>query len=87
MAQQQVDQSQATATTSSAQARAAADQAEAALVIAKAQYAHGLVTGLNVPSSEQAVPRAQDQLAQSDGALTQARASLYKALGGGWSET
>ncbi len=65
------------------QARTAAERS---LVIARDQYAHGLVNGLNVLSSEQSLLRAEDQLAQSNGALTQALASLYKALGGGWSE-
>jgi NodT family efflux transporter outer membrane factor (OMF) lipoprotein len=60
--------------------------ARAALAIASDQYGHGVVNGLNVLSAQKAFLRAQEQRAQSDGALAQALASLYKALGGGWSE-
>lgn len=61
--------------------RAAAE----AQTIAGQQYSVGLVDYSDVLNAEAAVLTAQDQIAQNDAALSRDVASLYKALGGGWS--
>ncbi len=53
--------------------------------VAKQQYSVGLVDYSDVLSAQAAVLTAQDQIAQNDAALSRDVASLYKALGGGWS--
>jgi NodT family efflux transporter outer membrane factor (OMF) lipoprotein len=57
------------------------------LVIAQDQYRVGLVSFLNVLQAENAVLNSQDQLTQADAQILSDMVSLYKALGGGWSET
>jgi NodT family efflux transporter outer membrane factor (OMF) lipoprotein len=68
------------------QLRASARSAETATQLAEDRYRSGLSDFINVLNAEAAVYNAQNQLAQSDGALDQDLVSLYKALGGGWSE-
>jgi outer membrane protein, multidrug efflux system len=62
------------------------DAASNSLTIARQQYATGLVTFLNVLQAEQTLLNARADLAQDQGQLATDLASLYKALGGGWSE-
>jgi multidrug efflux system outer membrane protein len=59
--------------------------ANSSFAIAQDQYRAGLVTYLNVLTAETTLLSAQDQAAQSKGALSADVVSLYKALGGGWS--
>jgi NodT family efflux transporter outer membrane factor (OMF) lipoprotein len=54
--------------------------------IAEEQYRAGTVTFINVLTATTSELTAQDQLAQSTQALAQDLVSLYKALGGGWTE-
>lgn len=54
------------------------------LTIAVQQYQGGLITYVDVLSAQSNYLSAQDQLAQSRGALATDLVSLYKALGGGW---
>jgi NodT family efflux transporter outer membrane factor (OMF) lipoprotein len=61
------------------------DAAQSSLTIARAQYGVGLVTFINVLNAEDAVFKARDQLVQTEGQSAQDQASLFKALGGGWS--
>ena len=56
------------------------------LTIARQSYQVGLVDFSDVLNAQAAVLNTQDQLAQNDAALRRDLASLYKALGGGWSE-
>ena len=52
--------------------------------LANQQYAVGLTTFINVLDAERSLYQAQDDLVQSDQAVTQNLIALYKALGGGW---
>ena len=61
-------------------ARSAAD-------IARGQYRAGLIPFSTVLTTESALYTAQDQTVQSTAALNQDLVALYKALGGGWSDT
>ena len=61
-------------------ARSAAD-------LARGQYRAGLIPFSTVLTTEAALYSAQDQTVQSDAALNQDLVALYKALGGGWSDT
>ncbi|HEY3949676.1 efflux transporter outer membrane subunit, partial [Phenylobacterium sp.] len=61
------------------------DAAQSTLAIGRAQYGAGLVTFLNVLNAQDAVLRARDQLVQTNAQSDQDAASLFKALGGGWS--
>ena len=65
--------------------RASVEAAERAERAAEAQYQGGQVTYIDVLTAEQSLLSAQDQLVQSDIQLDQDLASLFKALGGGWS--
>lgn len=56
------------------------------LQIARRQYAAGVTTFINVLDAERSLYQAQDDLVQSDQAVTQNLVALYKALGGGWDE-
>ena len=64
---------------------ASADAAQKAADLAKIQYNAGLVDFSNVLDAQRSLLSFQDQLAQSDGAVTSSLIGLYKALGGGWS--
>jgi len=59
--------------------------AQSSLLIAKQQYAIGLVTYLNILQAQATELNAENQLTQAKAALCQDLASLYTALGGGWS--
>ena len=61
--------------------------AKGSLSIAEDQYRTGFVTFINVLQAQITVFNAQDQLAQSDGQVVTDLVAIYKALGGGWSET
>ncbi|WP_254604868.1 efflux transporter outer membrane subunit [Sphingomonas bacterium] len=52
-----------------------------------AQYRAGLVAQDSLLNTQTQLLQAREQLAQSDAQLRQMTAALYKALGGGWSET
>lgn len=58
-----------------------------AVTIARQQYVAGVSDYLNVLSTQSTLLRAQDEAAQTESALATDLVSLYKALGGGWSET
>jgi len=48
------------------------------------KYKAGLVDFSNVLDAQRSLLSFQDQLAQSNGAVTSNLITLYKALGGGW---
>ncbi|MGH7978438.1 MAG: efflux transporter outer membrane subunit, partial [Limisphaerales bacterium] len=60
------------------------NQSQISLALAKQQYQHGLSSFLNVLQAEQALFKAQEDLAQSDQSVSTDLVALYKALGGGW---
>ncbi len=64
-----------------ARATEAARQAD---LLARDRYRAGLVDFNNVLSAQRSLLSFQDQLVQSDGAVTTNLVRLYKALGGGW---
>jgi multidrug efflux system outer membrane protein len=66
---------------------AATSAAQAAVQLAQDQYRVGLVDFSNVLDAQRSLLSFQDQLAQSDGAVTSNLIRLYKALGGGWKST
>jgi NodT family efflux transporter outer membrane factor (OMF) lipoprotein len=63
-------------------AAVAADQT--AVDVAWAQYRQGVINFLNVLDTQRSLYESQDQLADSDRAVTTSLVALYKALGGGW---
>jgi NodT family efflux transporter outer membrane factor (OMF) lipoprotein len=63
---------------------AATAAAQRAYELAQDQYKAGLVDFSNVLSAQLSLQSFQDELAQSDGAVTSNLVRLYKALGGGW---
>jgi multidrug efflux system outer membrane protein len=63
---------------------AATSAAQKAVQLAQDQYKVGLVDFSNVLDAQRSLLSFQDQLAQSDGAVTSNLIRLYKALGGGW---
>ena len=63
---------------------AATSAARRAVQLAQDQYKVGLVDFSNVLDAQRSLLSLQDQLAQSDGAVTSNLIRLYKALGGGW---
>jgi len=69
-----------------AQLRTAADASRKAYHVAEARYQSGLSDFINVLDAEGQLFAAEDRLAQSDGQLGQDLVSLYKALGGGWTD-
>jgi outer membrane protein TolC len=54
------------------------------LRLANQLYANGLANFINVLDAERSLYQVQDQLVQSDRAVSANLISLYKALGGGW---
>lgn len=62
----------------------ATQAAEGAAVLAREQYASGLIDFQTVLDAERSVLSLQEQLAQSRGQVAANVISLYKALGGGW---
>jgi multidrug efflux system outer membrane protein len=63
------------------------DTARAAADLSRAQYRAGLVPLSTVLTTEAALLSAEDTAAQNDATTAQDVVALYKALGGGWSET
>jgi NodT family efflux transporter outer membrane factor (OMF) lipoprotein len=59
-------------------------QTEESLDLVRQQYEHGLATFLEVLDAQRNVLSIEDQLAQSNQAVTTDLVALYKALGGGW---
>ncbi len=59
--------------------------AQSSLTIARQQYAIGLVTYLNILQAQATELNAENQLTQAKAQLARDLASLYTALGGGWS--
>lgn len=57
---------------------------EAALAAARDQYAHGVVTFLNVIEAQASVYQAEEGQVRATGEVETALVSLFKALGGGW---
>jgi len=62
----------------------AARAAQEAAVLAEYEYQGGLTDFGNVLDAQRSLLSFQDQLAQSNGAVTSNLIRLYKALGGGW---
>jgi NodT family efflux transporter outer membrane factor (OMF) lipoprotein len=65
--------------------RDATRAAERAVALAQAQYGAGMVDFRSVLDAQRSLLSLQDQLAQSEGAVTSNVVRVYKALGGGWS--
>jgi NodT family efflux transporter outer membrane factor (OMF) lipoprotein len=62
----------------------AAQAAERAVDLSLKQYSSGIIDFQDTLEAQRSLLSFQDQLAQSDGAVTSNLISLYKALGGGW---
>ncbi len=62
----------------------AVSSSQNSLQLARDLYKNGLTGFLNVLDAERSLYQAQDQLAQSDRAVSANLIALYKALGGGW---
>ncbi len=62
----------------------AVDAAQQAVQLSQDKYKAGLVDFSNVLDAQRSLLSFQDQLAQSNGAVTSNLITLYKALGGGW---
>lgn len=62
----------------------AVESAAMAVSLAQDQYQNGLVDFSNVIDAQRSLLSLQDQLADSEGTITQNIIRLYKALGGGW---
>lgn len=65
---------------------AAAQAAERAVELARDQYASGLIDFQTVLESQRTLLSLQSSLTISDGQVTSNLISLYKALGGGWTD-
>ena len=64
--------------------QASARAAERAVLLSESQYQAGLTDFTNVLDAQRSLLSFQEQLAQSEGAVTANLVRLYKALGGGW---
>lgn len=64
---------------------AAVQAAQSAAELAASQYGAGLIDFQSVLDTQRSLLNLQDQLSQSEAAVTANFARLYKALGGGWS--
>ncbi|HEV2595812.1 MAG TPA: efflux transporter outer membrane subunit [Sphingomicrobium sp.] len=64
--------------------QSAADQAERAARITRAQLREGRADSLAVLDAERTLAQAQADLAEADAQLVDAQVDLFKALGGGW---
>ena len=62
----------------------ATQAAERAVDLALKQYSSGIIDFQDILEAQRSLLSFQDQLAESDGAVTSNLISLYKALGGGW---
>jgi multidrug efflux system outer membrane protein len=67
--------------------RAAVRSARRAADLSLSLYKAGVVDFLSVLTAQQALYQAEDQLAQSEQAVSTDLVALYKALGGGWETT
>jgi outer membrane protein TolC len=63
---------------------AAVQAAQSAAGLAANQYAAGLIDFLAVLDTQRSLLSLQDQLSQSEAAITSNLVRLYKAMGGGW---
>jgi multidrug efflux system outer membrane protein len=68
------------------QRKIAADQSAEAYRIAQLQYTAGIVDFTSVLSAQSTLFSARDQLSQTRLARLQAVVTLYRALGGGWTD-
>jgi NodT family efflux transporter outer membrane factor (OMF) lipoprotein len=64
--------------------RKGAEAAQQAVVLSQYKYEAGLMDFGDVLDAQRSLLSFQDQLAQSEGAVTSNLIALYKALGGGW---
>lgn len=64
--------------------RAATDAARQAVLLSQDQYRAGMIDFNSVLDAQRSLLSFQDQLAQSDGIVTNNLVRLYKSLGGGW---
>lgn len=64
--------------------REATEAARKAVVLAQQKFQAGLIDFSNVLEAQRSLLSFQDQLVQSEGAVTSNLVRLYKALGGGW---
>lgn len=62
----------------------AVQAAQSAAGLAASQYAAGLIDFQAVLDTQRSLLSLQDQLSQSEAAVTSNLARLYKAMGGGW---
>jgi len=67
--------------------REASGAAQRAVELAQNQYEAGIIDFNEVLDAQRSLLSFEDQLAQSEGRVTTHLITLYKALGGGWSET
>lgn len=70
-----------------ARLRNAVKSSQTATELATERYTRGLADFLSVLDAQRDQLAAEDALAQSDTAVIANLVALYKALGGGWSET
>jgi NodT family efflux transporter outer membrane factor (OMF) lipoprotein len=64
----------------------AVTSAQESVAISRDQYKEGVIDFLQVLDAQRQLLSAQDELAQSDQAITTNLVALYKALGGGWED-
>lgn len=64
--------------------REAVEAAQKAIELAQHKFQAGLTDFSNVLEAQRSLLSFQDQLIQSEGAITSNLVRLYKALGGGW---
>ena len=64
----------------------ASEAAQQAVKLAQNKYEAGIIDFNEVLDAQRSLLSFEDQLAQSEGAVTVNLITLYKALGGGWSE-
>jgi NodT family efflux transporter outer membrane factor (OMF) lipoprotein len=64
--------------------RRSVDAAQKSVYLVRELYRAGLTNFQNVLDMERSLVTAQDELAQSEGAVTQNLVRIYRALGGGW---
>ena len=64
--------------------KASSKAAQRAVALAESQYQAGLTDFTGILDAQRSLLSFQEQLAQSEGAVTSNLVRLYKALGGGW---
>jgi outer membrane protein TolC len=62
----------------------AVQSSQESLRLANQLYSNGLASFINVLDAQRSLYQAQDQLVQSERAVSANLIALYKALGGGW---